>query len=332
VSDARPAKADKGTPAGGGRSAAGRAPAARPDSGVPMPRITRPSSEDRGDRPAAVPTLTESRFSQSLERGLAILECFTPGRPVWGIAELAEELGMSRSTTHRYSLTLTELGYLERAPERKYRLGLDVTRLGMTALAGTPLEVHARPYLEELRRQTSYTVAVAVLDGPDIIVVECVHSVRRAGSDVDRALAVGARLPAHRTAMGKALLAGLEEWAAKSVVGELDLSRHTPKAIAGKRALAQELAAIREDGVACGDEELVEGLVEIAAPVRGESREVVAAVGMAAPASRIALDSLVEHLAPHVTSTADRISALLGYRRKDERRDGYTAPDTGAGE
>jgi IclR family transcriptional regulator, pca regulon regulatory protein len=297
---------------------------------VPVPRITRPSSEDRGDRPAAVPTLTEPRYSQSLERGLAILECFTPGRPVWGIAELADELGMSRSTTHRYSLTLTELGYLERAPERKYRLGVDVTRLGMTALAGTPLEVHARPYLEELRRQTSYTVAV--LDGPDIIVVECVHSVRRAGSDIDRALAVGARLQAHRCAMGKALLAGLSEWAAKSVVGELDLSKRTPKGITGRRGFAKELEAIREDGVACGDEELVKGLVEIAAPVRGESREVVAAVGMAAPASRISLDSLAEHLAPHLTSTADRISALLGYRRADERRDGYTSPDTGPGE
>jgi IclR family transcriptional regulator, pca regulon regulatory protein len=297
-----------------------------------VPRITRPSAEDRGDRPAAVPTLTEPRYSQSLERGLAILSCFTPERQVLGIADLADELGMSRSTTHRYVVTLVALGYLEQTDRRKYRLGLDVTRLGMAALAGTPLEVHAQPYLEELSRQTSYTVAVAVLDGPDIVVVECVHSVRRAGSDIDRALAVGARLPAHRTAMGKALLAGLEEWAATRVVGELNFSMLTPKGITGPRGFAKKLEAIREDGIACGDEELLPGLVEIAAPVRGEPRETVAAVGMAAPVSRISLDSLVEDLAPHVTSTADRISAILGYRRKDERRDGYTSPDTGAGE
>jgi N-methylhydantoinase A/oxoprolinase/acetone carboxylase beta subunit len=60
----------------------------------------------------SVPHLRKPRHSQSLERGLAILECFTPERPVWGIAALAEELGMSRSTTHRYVLTLTALGHL----------------------------------------------------------------------------------------------------------------------------------------------------------------------------------------------------------------------------
>jgi AraC-like DNA-binding protein len=49
----------------------------------------------------SIPTLDEPRFSQSLERGLGILECFTPEQPVWGIAELADQLGMSRSTTHR---------------------------------------------------------------------------------------------------------------------------------------------------------------------------------------------------------------------------------------
>ena len=59
------------------------------------------------------PSLREPRYSQSLERGLAILGCFTPKRPVLGIADIADELGMSRSTTHRYVITLVALGYLE---------------------------------------------------------------------------------------------------------------------------------------------------------------------------------------------------------------------------
>jgi IclR family pca regulon transcriptional regulator len=75
----------------------------------------------------SIPSLREPRYSQSLERGLAILSCFTPKRPVLGIADIADELGMSRSTTHRYVITLLALGYLEQGASRKYRLGLRVT-------------------------------------------------------------------------------------------------------------------------------------------------------------------------------------------------------------
>ncbi len=81
-----------------------------------MPRVSRPPAASPAgsgqEWHELVPHLREPRYSQSVERGLAILECFTPERPVLGIADLAEELGMSRSTTHRYVLTLTALGYL----------------------------------------------------------------------------------------------------------------------------------------------------------------------------------------------------------------------------
>ncbi len=93
------------------------------------------------------PSSRDPRYSQSLERGLAILACFTPPRPMLGIADLADELGMSRSTTHRYVVTLLALGYLEQETTRKYRLGLRVTDLGMSALNSTGLPEHARPYL-----------------------------------------------------------------------------------------------------------------------------------------------------------------------------------------
>src|ERR1700709_2066782 len=119
----------------------------------------------------SIPSLREPRYSQSLERGLAILSCFTPKRPVLGIADIADELGMSRSTTHRYVITLLALGYLEQGASRKYRLGLRVTDLGMSALNSTGLREHAQPYLEELRQRSSYTVSLAVLDGPELLYV-----------------------------------------------------------------------------------------------------------------------------------------------------------------
>src|SRR6202044_777185 len=175
----------------------------------PMPR-TSPSAAKAGaaQEPAwSIPSLREPRYSQSLERGLAILGCFTPTKPVLGIADIADELGMSRSTTHRYVITLVALGYLEQGASRKYRLGLRVTDLGMSALNSTGLREHARPYLEELRQRSSYTTSLGVLDGTEVLYVDRARSFRRGQGQIDMGLQPGSRVPAYCTAIGKMLLA-----------------------------------------------------------------------------------------------------------------------------
>jgi IclR family pca regulon transcriptional regulator len=285
-----------------------------------MPRTS--SNTERtanGEWARVVPSLREPRYSQSLERGLAILACFTPERPVLGIADIADELGMSRSTTHRYVITLVALGYLEQGASRKYRLGLRVTDLGMSALNSTGLREHSRPYLEELRQRTTYTVNLAVLDGPEILYVDRARSYRRGQNQIDLGLRLGSRLPAYCTSMGKLLLAYLPENEQKDLIGDMKLAKRAPNSITSKKALRSELEHVREEGFAVNDEELAPGLHSISAPVRSESNEVVAAVNMAAHASMISLEELVDHLGPHLVSTADRISARLGYRRDDER-------------
>jgi IclR family pca regulon transcriptional regulator len=271
-----------------------------------------------GEPAWSVPSLREPRYSQSLERGLAILTCFTPQRPVLGIADIADELGMSRSTTHRYVITLLALGYLEQGASRKYRLGLKVTDLGMAALNSTGLREHAHPYLEELRQRTSYTTNLGVLDGTDVLYVDRVSSFRRGQSRIDLGLAPGSRLPAYATAMGKLLLAYLPEDEQRELIAEMKLTKQGPNTITSKKALLSELDEIREEGFAVNDEELAPELHSIAAPVRNEAREVVAAVNLAASTSIISLSELVDALGPHLISTADRISARLGYRRDDE--------------
>jgi IclR family transcriptional regulator, pca regulon regulatory protein len=277
------------------------------------------SSEDAREPAWSIPSLREPRYSQSLERGLAILGCFTPARPVLGIADIADELGMSRSTTHRYVITLVALGYLEQGASRKYRLGLRVTDLGMSALNSTGLREHARPYLEELRQRTSYTTSLGVLDGSDVLYVDRARSFRRGQNQIDLGLQAGSRVPAYSTAMGKMLLAHLPEGQLRDVLAETKTTKRGPNTITSKRALRQELESVNENGFAVDDEELTAGLYAIAAPVRNDSRDVVAAVALAAPSSMIALDELVDALVPHLVTTADRISARLGYRRDDER-------------
>jgi IclR family pca regulon transcriptional regulator len=286
-----------------------------------MPRTSSNTSKksDITQEPAwSIPSLREPRYSQSLERGLAILGCFTPQRPVLGIADIADELGMSRSTTHRYVITLVALGYLEQGASRKYRLGLRVTDLGMSALNSTGLREHSHPYLEELRQRTSYTVNLSVLDGADILYVDRARSFRRGQSKIDLGLHPGSRLPAYCTSMGKLLLAYLPEPEQKDLFSEMKLTKRGPNTITSKKALRDELDEVADAGFAVNDEELAAELHSISAPVRNESREVVAAVNMAAHSSMISLEELVDALGPHLVSTADRISARLGYRRDDE--------------
>jgi IclR family pca regulon transcriptional regulator len=268
----------------------------------------------------SIPSLREPRYSQSLERGLAILSCFTPQRPVLGIADIADELGMSRSTTHRYVITLVALGYLEQGASRKYRLGLRVTNLGMSALNSTGLREHAHAYLEELRQRTSYSTSLAVLDGAEIVYVDRARSFRRGQPTADVDLHPGSRLPSYCTAMGKILLANLPDDDQRELLASMKLTKQGPNTITSKKALREELEDVREEGFAVNDEELAPDLYAIGAPVRNEAREVVAAISLSAGSSMIKLEEMVDALSPHLLSTADRISARLGYRRADEQR------------
>jgi IclR family pca regulon transcriptional regulator len=270
----------------------------------------------------SIPSLREPRYSQSLERGLAILESFTPSRPVLGIADIADELGMSRSTTHRYVITLVALGYMEQVASRKYRLGLHVTDLGMSALSSTGLREHSHPHLEELRQRSTYTTSLSVLDGPDILYVDRARSFRRGQSRIDLGLRPGSRLPAYCTAMGKLLMAHLPEPEQRELLAEIELTKRAPNTITSRRALRKELEEILVAGFAVNDQELAPELHSVAVPVRNEAREVTAAVNMAAHTSMISLEELVSALGPHLVSTADRISARLGCRRPDEQAGG----------
>lgn len=260
----------------------------------------------------------DNRYSQSVIRAFSILESFSPERRVQGIAEIADSLGMSRSTAHRYVMTMVACGYLEQMPDHRYQLGLRVVDLGMSAISSTVLREHARVHLEKLRQRTGYTASLAVLDGSEIVCVDRVRSFRRGRSMMDEDVRVGSRLPAYCTAMGKVLLAGLPRTVQDEVIGEIVLERRGPNTITGRKALRVELGHVSEEGMAVSDEEFRDGLVAIAIGVHDGSRDVVASVGLAAPTSMVSVGSLVDVFSVHLATTADQISARMGYRRDDE--------------
>jgi IclR family pca regulon transcriptional regulator len=273
------------------------------------------SEVPRGDDAEGVAGGSESerngRFSSSLRAGLAILNCFSAEQPVLGIANLADELSMSRSTTHRYASTLVALGYLEQDQARRYRLAPRVVDVGMSVLDSMALRGKAREYLRELREQTGRTVSLAVLDGGDVRYVDRLRGWRRGQHAVDLDLGVGARVPANCSAMGKVLLANLPDRERERLIGELELARCGPKSITSKRALRVELEQVRENGLAVGDEELAPGVRTLAAPVVGPEDEVVAAIGIPVPADAFTREELIEVLAEPLRAAASRLSLAL---------------------
>jgi len=277
------------------------------------------SAGREGGPASSVPSLREPRYSQSLERGLAILSVFTPTRPVLGIADIADGLGMSRSTTHRYVITLVALGYLEQNASRKYRLGVRVTDLGVAALHSSGLRELAHPYLLELRERSSRTTSLGVLDGSEVLYIDRVRSFRRGQSAIEPDLHPGSRVPAYCTAIGKLLLAHLPEPEQHELIKGLTLTKRARHTITSKKALREQLEQISGTGIASSEEELAADVLAIAAPVRNQAGAVIAAVSIAARRSLLSPDELSDAPAMQLQQTAEQISAQLGYQPDIER-------------
>ena len=255
-----------------------------------------------------------SGYSQSLERGLAILSSFSSARPLLGVSELSRDVGLSRSTTHRYVATLTALGYLQQdAATRRYRLGPRVLDLGFSAINSMELREISVPHLQQLSDETGYTVNMAVLDRTDIVYIERCRSSREGQREIDLNLHVGSRLPAYCTSLGKVLLADLDPQELEAVLGTVQLAKRGPNTLTQRAALVAELDRVRKSGLAVNNEELAYGLRSIAAPIRSKSGGAVAGINLAVHRTMVSLDEMVARLAPPLKRTAAEISARIGY-------------------
>jgi IclR family pca regulon transcriptional regulator len=251
--------------------------------------------------------------SKSLIKGLAILGCFTSEHPALGIADIAERLQMSRSTTHRYACTLVELGYLEQDPKRRYRLGSRAADLGISAIASLELCRCGRPSLYELRRMSSGTVSLAILRGTEVI---CLERLSAGPSDAMQMITApfgpGSRLPVHASAPGKLLAALLDPSEQGKLLAAAKLERLTPRTITSKKALRAQLAEIRQSGLALEDQELLTGVRSLACAIHGSDGRPLAAVGLSLGASRCSAAALYTDWSAPLKETARRISLVLG--------------------
>ncbi|MEU4442237.1 IclR family transcriptional regulator [Actinosynnema sp. NPDC050801] len=244
---------------------------------------------------------------QSIERAAAVLRLLASGARRMGVAELARALELPKPTVHGILRTLQLVGFVEQSPDSgKYQLGAALFHIGSSYLDGNELRTRALNWSDSLASRSMESVRIGTLHENQVLVV---HHVFRPDNS-RQVLEVGALLPSHASALGKVLLAddpvGLTD--------EEPLKAYTAATITDPDRLGDALEQVRQRGWASEVEELVEGEVSLAAPIRDRRAVTVGAVGISGPVERLC----DEHKQPrtelvsYVREAARSISRELG--------------------
>ena len=239
---------------------------------------------------------------QSLERGLAVIRAFDAEHRDLTLSEVARATGLTRAAARRFLLTLVELGYVHAAGGR-FSLRPRVLELGFAYLSSLSLPEVAQPHMEELVATINESSSISVLDVTEIVYVARVPT-RRIMSIT---LAVGTRLPAYATSMGRVLLSDLPPPQLREFLSTARIERNTEKSITNRNELAAEITRVAQAGFAIVDEELEIGLRSIAVPVRDRSRKVVAAINVSTQSSRFTTAEMEREILPHLLAAARSI-------------------------
>ena len=249
--------------------------------------------------------LSSGYFNESLARGLRILRLFNSRRSELPLVEITRLSGLNRATTIRLLATLVQLGLLERdAGTRVYKPALGVLTLGYAALSSRDLYSVALPLLERLSQQTNETVNMGVLLGHEVLYIVRIARVELVKANVS----VGSRLPAYCTSMGKVLLGFLSEQELSSTLEGVRFEKLGPNTILNRADLIDELRSVALSGFAIQDQEVSAGLRGVAAPIRDASEQVVAAINIAVPATRVSREEMLQRIRPLVIETAYQVS------------------------
>ena len=246
--------------------------------------------------------------SQSLERGLDILELIEAEGAELGVRELARRAELSPTIVQRLISSLALRGYIEKNSETsRYRLGHRSLSLGASSERTFDYALSARRELELLSRDHALNGFVSVLRGGRAIYVLAVQ----ADGPIAIKVNPGSEMPLHSTSAGKVLLAALPDAEARKLVGHRRLVAITPHTVTDPAALLSSLPKVRRQGFATVNEENIPGVLSVGAPIRDRNGQVVAALSVAFPKY---LDSglTLAGVEPLVTQAAQRVSRSLG--------------------
>jgi IclR family acetate operon transcriptional repressor len=253
--------------------------------------------------------MSNSYIVQPVYKALQVLRCLGEERRELALSEICYRVDLPKTTVFRYLQTLCACGFLTHDPDTDlYRIGLRVWELGLSVHEPLRIREVALPAMRELRDRYNETVNLGVLDGLDVVYLEIIESRRSLRMQAQ----LGGRDPIYSTALGKAVLAFMSEdrWPAHI---PRELAPRTERTVTAPDRLRQDLVRVRATGFAFDDEENEEGARCIAAPIMNHFGQVLAAVSLSAPASRLP-DRMVPKVAAAVKETAAAISQRVGHR------------------
>jgi IclR family transcriptional regulator, KDG regulon repressor len=262
------------------------------------------------------------RVVPAVIRALDILELFLD-RPHLSAREVAERLDLPRTTVHELLVTLVARSYLISVPGQpvRYRLGMPLFQLGAAFADRLDLVREAQSVAQEVAAACDEAVHVAVLDGADVIYVVKVDS----RHPVRMVSAVGRRLPAHCTAVGKILLSSLDPTGLDAVRLKGVLPGMTPDSITDPDRLRAHLERVRAEGVAIDNGESDSAMRCVAAAVRDHSGATIAAMSVSAPTIRWTPQAHLEWTRL-VCEGAATLSARMGYLAQPRQPAGRPRP------
>ncbi|HSB03700.1 MAG TPA: IclR family transcriptional regulator [Thermodesulfobacteriota bacterium] len=259
--------------------------------------------------------LKPNNLVQTIERVSFILDILAQNPQGIRIRDLSARVKLPKGTTHRLVSSLTYFGYVRQDPKtRNYLLGFRLVELGQLLLGQLDLRKEAEPFLRELAERTKETVHLVFLDRNEIVYIDKVETAHNP-SGLRMASRVGARNPAHSSAVGKMLLAHLPEETLNSIIEEKGLAKRTENTITDANQLKDHLKIVSRQGYAIDDEENEKGIRCVAAPICNEMGKAIAAISVSGPAFRITKKMIQETLKKEVMEAALKISQGLGFNR-----------------
>jgi IclR family pca regulon transcriptional regulator len=246
----------------------------------------------------------DKEFMTTLAKGLAVLGAFGRERPTMTLSEAAQTADLSRATARRVLRTLTVLGYVEQNGHA-FSLSPRIFDLGSAYLSTQSWVDRAVPLMRELSERVGESCSAAILQGNEIVYVARIPARRI----MSAALAVGSRLPAFHTALGRAQLGFLDEAEIWRRLMSLRIEAYTPYTITDLQALFDRVREDRAQGFSIVDEELERGLRALAVPIVDRSGQVVAAINLSTHSTRTTRNEMRERFLPDLRQIAGQLSA-----------------------
>jgi DNA-binding IclR family transcriptional regulator len=245
---------------------------------------------------------------QSIDRVLDIIEALSTEQRGLGVTELAQRVGLHKSTVHRLLSVLAQRGYAEKRPGGGYQIGLKLIETVSCYINSLELQTEARPYVAQIASELGLTAHLGVLEGDQVVYIERMDVF----SGVKLYSQIGLRVPAYCSSLGKCLLSGFGRADLKRVLSGCGFTSFTPNTLASFEALYEELKQVRVRGFAVDNLEYSLNNRCVGAPIFDYRGEIIAAVSASGP-PMILTEDRVGETAGCVKAKALDISRNLGY-------------------